>query len=195
MDRSPDPTGPCPALPVRIWLGPLVAVALFLAGALWAYHRWFWVDNIGVVVPGKLYRSAQPGPTQWDAVGQARPDVVMNFCTPQEMAGRLEADRQAVRARGADHLHLPIARKVPRLDRVREAIDLIRRSPGPVWIHCRHGEDRTGVITAAWRVHQQHWPIGKALAEMRRYRARLDPDKHQAVVELLGRLRDSANPP
>jgi protein tyrosine/serine phosphatase len=172
----------------------LLTAAVLVALSLWAYHRWFWVDNIGVVVPGKLYRSAQPGPMQWDAVGQARPHAVVNFCTPQEMAGRMASDRRAARALGADHVHVPIARKVPRLETVREIIDRIRQSPGPVWIHCRHGEDRTGVITAAWRVNQQHWPIPKALAEMRRYRARLKPDKRQAVVELLRRLRDDNRP-
>ena len=37
----------------------------------------------------------------------------------------------------------------------------------PVFIHCRRGEDRTGVMTAIYRVAKQGWQPERAYAEAR----------------------------
>jgi protein tyrosine/serine phosphatase len=36
----------------------------------------------------------------------------------------------------------------------------------PVFIHCEHGKDRTGLIVALYRVFYQGWPKAKAHNEM-----------------------------
>jgi protein tyrosine/serine phosphatase len=33
-------------------------------------------------------------------------------------------------------------------------------------VHCRFGEDRTGVMVAAYRIAQQHWTAEQAVQEM-----------------------------
>jgi len=38
----------------------------------------------------------------------------------------------------------------------------------PVFVHCREGEDRTGMMVAVYRMVVQDWPKGKAMAEMKR---------------------------
>jgi protein tyrosine/serine phosphatase len=38
---------------------------------------------------------------------------------------------------------------------------------GPVLIHCKHGQNRTGLIAAMYRVVYQGWSKQQALAEMR----------------------------
>ena len=36
----------------------------------------------------------------------------------------------------------------------------------PLLYHCQAGADKTGIITAMYRVEVQHWPLWKALVEM-----------------------------
>ena len=46
---------------------------------------------------------------------------------------------------------------------------LIDASPGPVFIHCQHGCDRTGTIVACYRMKHDQWTFEKAIAEANHY--------------------------
>ncbi len=42
------------------------------------------------------------------------------------------------------------------------------KSKQPIFVHCHHGADRTGMMTAIYRVAIQDWPKEEAIKEMRR---------------------------
>jgi protein tyrosine phosphatase (PTP) superfamily phosphohydrolase (DUF442 family) len=75
-------------------------------------------------------------------------------------------------------LHDPLIRQVQlplRTDRIDDAdvLEVLRsirqaQARGPVLIHCKHGQNRTGLIAALYRVVYQGWSKQQALAEMRR---------------------------
>ena len=44
---------------------------------------------------------------------------------------------------------------------------MIDKSKQPVFVHCRRGADRTGMMTAIYRMAIQNWPKEEALKEMR----------------------------
>jgi tyrosine-protein phosphatase SIW14 len=44
-------------------------------------------------------------------------------------------------------------------------LQLIAASPKPLLVHCEHGEDRTGLVIAAYRVRQWKWTKEAAMAE------------------------------
>ncbi len=46
-----------------------------------------------------------------------------------------------------------------------EALKIIKESPKPVLIHCKHGSDRTGCIVAAYRIAFQNWTKEEAINE------------------------------
>ena len=51
-------------------------------------------------------------------------------------------------------------------DKVIEALRIIRDADGPILIHCWHGSDRTGLISAMYRIVFQNWSREAALDEL-----------------------------
>ncbi len=51
-------------------------------------------------------------------------------------------------------------------EKVVEALRIIRNSEGPVLIHCWHGSDRTGLISAMYRILFQGWSKDEAIDEL-----------------------------
>lgn len=52
------------------------------------------------------------------------------------------------------------------LPEVIEALKIIKSKKGPLLIHCKHGSDRTGLITAMYRIIFQNWTKDDAIDEM-----------------------------
>lgn len=59
-------------------------------------------------------------------------------------------------------------------DRVAQFLAVASQAPKPLYVHCRSGQNRTGVMVAAYRVivegNDQDGAIDSAVAEMQRYR-------------------------
>lgn len=51
-------------------------------------------------------------------------------------------------------------------EQVIEALRFINRAPGPVLVHCWHGADRTGIVSAMYRVVFQGWTKEAAVEEL-----------------------------
>ncbi len=47
-----------------------------------------------------------------------------------------------------------------------EALRIIRNAEGPILIHCWHGSDRTGLVSALYRIVFQGWPREDAIDEL-----------------------------
>jgi protein tyrosine/serine phosphatase len=76
------------------------------------------------------------------------------------------------------------------------ALQILKKAPKPILVHCKHGADRTGVVLAMYRIVFENWPKQKAIDELRngnygfhrRYRniiefiQRSDPDKIKQQV-------------
>ncbi len=49
--------------------------------------------------------------------------------------------------------------------RLSEILASIARAPKPCLVHCQHGQDRTGLVIAAYRVRVCEWTKGQAMDE------------------------------
>lgn len=115
--------------------------------------------NLYRMQPG-LYRSALPDGDAVPLLNQLGVTTVVNFYQRSDAEWLKEPDVHQV--------HLPF-----HVDRVKDseviaALRSIREAEqqGPVLIHCRHGQHRTGLIAALYRVVYQGWSKQQALAEM-----------------------------
>lgn len=111
-------------------------------------------------VSDDLYRGAQPtaeGMRQLKAMGIK---TVINLRT-------FHSDRDEIDDTGLDNEHIRIGAWYPgEKDIVRFLEIAIDRERTPVFVHCMHGADRTGVMVAAYRVAVCGWSKQEAIAEM-----------------------------
>ena len=57
----------------------------------------------------------------------------------------------------------------PSEEQIAAALGIIKNSPGPVFVHCQYGCDRTGTIIACYRIQHDGWSSVEAMAEARHY--------------------------
>ena len=46
---------------------------------------------------------------------------------------------------------------------------IIETGTDPVFVHCQHGADRTGIIIACYRIRHNKWTSKQALLEAKKY--------------------------
>ena len=118
------------------------------------------LPNLHRVSPS-LYRGAQPTPAGFSQLKKLGVRTVINLRS-------FHSDRREIRATGLGYLHLHMKAWHP------EQRDLVRflrlvsdRSKGPFFLHCQQGADRTGLLSAVYRVVIQGWSKQAALEEMK----------------------------
>jgi tyrosine-protein phosphatase SIW14 len=121
------------------------------------------LDNAGRVAPG-IFRGAQPGKDGYDTLKRMGVRTVIDLRTT-------ESEKQQVEALGMKAVAVPV--KMSR-DGLKEKIDRVvalMADPAnqPVYVHCRHGQDRTGIVVAAYRMKQQGWSLADTEAEMQTF--------------------------
>src|SRR5262249_12114051 len=69
---------------------------------------------------------------------------------------------------GMDFVSIPVSGwDPPSSEQVGQFLALFRGDPSKkVFVHCRLGEDRTGVFVATYRMAQQSWSVEQAIHEM-----------------------------
>ena len=163
------------------WLLLLVSAAGF-TGCRSLHPTVSGIPNFGIVNQGaRIYRGAQPeSRAGWDYLRSLGVRTVLKLNTEAEGSDSVSGMRV---------IALPITSKeqrsiVPRR-RLESAVKAL--AAGGVFVHCgsqsrsrrsalhglvdaRGGQDRTGLVVAAYRTRVEHWPKAVAEAEMKSYR-------------------------
>ena len=109
--------------------------------------------NLHAVGAGILYRSAQlsKSDTRW-AVRQYAIKSVLNLRGAH--AGQAWYDDEIAAAGELDlaHFDYPLsAKRFVTSDQIGEILDIVRKAPKPLLIHCKSGADRSGLVAALYR--------------------------------------------
>jgi protein tyrosine/serine phosphatase len=118
-------------------------------------------------VSKQLSRGAQPDEPALEELAKGGVRTIVNLrMRPDAWAG----EEAFVRARGMRFVHVPLSGwRAPTSEDIELVLATIRDHPAPVFVHCEHGADRTGLVVACYRIREQGWSIEQALAEARKH--------------------------
>lgn len=105
-------------------------------------------------------RGAQPEPEGFAQLRQLGVKTVLNLRT-------FHSDRKLCAAAGLDYVKVSVQAWETERAEILDVLEVLTdSSQQPVFLHCQHGADRTGVMTALYRMVVQGWPREDAIAEM-----------------------------
>ena len=83
---------------------------------------------------------------------------------------------QLVEAAGMRFYRIPMTQHVPPTPaQIAYFLEIVNDAQHqPIYVHCRGGRHRTGVMTAVYRMQHDGWSADQAFHEMKRYRFGLD---------------------
>ena len=122
------------------------------------------IPNFGQVSP-TLYRGGVPSVDALKGLKKLGVGFVVDM-----RGGRSETEEAVVTQLGMQYVSLPWRCPFPKDEVFAKFLTLIRENPDKkVFVHCRLGEDRTGMAVASYRMAEEGWSAEDAMKEMRAF--------------------------
>ena len=120
------------------------------------------LPNFGEV-SSKLYRGGQPTAAGFEKLSQMGISIVVDF-------GRSARDEKQTRKLGMKYVTIPWHCPFPKDEAFAKFLRLVQENPGKkIFAHCRLGDDRTGMMVAAYRMGLEGWNADRAMNEMKEF--------------------------
>lgn len=111
-----------------------------------------------------LYRGGQPSKEGFRTLAKMGINIVV------DLRGDRESERKLVTSLGMQYVPLPWYCSLPKDKTFAQFLRLLRDNPGKkVFVHCRVGDDRTGMMIASYRMAEEGWSAEKAEMEMEKF--------------------------
>ena len=153
----PDAEPRTPSRPIARLIGCLKIAGVSLALIATAIAGYWGVlqyeGNLHAVSAGVLYRSAQLSKTEtrW-AVREYAIKSVLNLRGAHKGQAWYDNEIEAAGELGLAHFDYPLSSKrFVSSQQVEEILDIVRKAPKPLLIHCKSGADRSGLVAALYR--------------------------------------------
>jgi protein tyrosine phosphatase (PTP) superfamily phosphohydrolase (DUF442 family) len=119
------------------------------------------IANFSKVTPF-LYRGAQPHDTGFQQLKKMGVDIVVDL----RLSGT-DKEKAQVTKLGMQYISIPWHCLFPADDSFVRFLKVLHDNPGKtVFVHCRYGDDRTGMAIAAYRMAVEGWTAVEARNEM-----------------------------
>jgi len=118
-------------------------------------------------VNSQLYRGAQPKASGLQRLKEIGVKTIVNLRGKDE---HTRAESEEARTLGLRYYNVSLPEfSSPNDKDVEQVLDIISTAENqPVFVHCRHGEDRTGTIIACYRIRHDGWTAAQAKKEAER---------------------------
>ena len=125
---------------------------------------WVGLPNFGEVSPN-LFRGGQPGVDGLESLKKMGVSIVVDM-----RSGPNDNEKRAVNKLGMQYVSMPWHCPFPSDATFARFLKLIEDNPDKkIFVHCRLGDDRTGMAVAAYRMGEQGWSADQALDEMEKF--------------------------
>lgn len=122
------------------------------------------VSNFGEVTP-HLFRGGQPTLAGYEQLKQMGIDIVVDL----RLSGKGNEQKDVNKA-GMKFVSLEWHCMFPHDEVFAKFLKLLRDNPDKkIFVHCRYGDDRTGMMIAAYRMANQGWTPEEARREMQKF--------------------------
>lgn len=128
------------------------------------------VPNFGVI-SSHLFRGAQPTSVGFETLRRMGVETVVRLSMGEEGSA---AEEREVRGLGMDFVAIPWSTQHdPTDEQVAAFLTAMRGARDRrVFVHCKAGSDRTGVMVALYRIAADGWTAGAAVSEMKAFHFR-----------------------
>jgi tyrosine-protein phosphatase SIW14 len=121
------------------------------------------IPNFGKVTPN-LYRGGLPNNQGMQALQKLGVNVVV------DMRGRNKDEEAVATKLGMQYVAIPSHCPFPQDGTFAKFLKVIQDNPGKkVFVHCRLGDDRTGMAVASYRMADEGWSADEAMKEMKAF--------------------------
>jgi tyrosine-protein phosphatase SIW14 len=118
------------------------------------------IPNFGEVT-NQLYRGGQPTSQGLEQLSKRGIGLVIN------LRGENKVERAEVEKLGMQYVSIPWHCAYPKDRQVAEFLRVLRANQDKkIFVHCRLGIDRTGLMVASYRIGEQGWTAARAHREM-----------------------------
>ena len=119
-------------------------------------------------VSDHLYRGAQPLEGGIGKLSEIGIKTVINLRGTDEQTN---AEQKEAESTGLRYFNIPMpGLSAPSDEQIARVIAIVNNPENqPVFIHCKRGSDRTGTITAIYRISRDGWTADRAIAEAKKY--------------------------
>ncbi len=118
------------------------------------------LPNLFKVSPD-IYRSAQPTKGGFKSAEALGIKTVVSLRQSERDQALNSADGTSLNL-----IHVPLVTSRISDENIIEVMKILRDAPRPILIHCRHGADRTGLMSAMYRLIYQNWDKSCAKEEL-----------------------------
>ena len=119
------------------------------------------ISNFGEVTPN-LFRGAHPSPEGFQSLARMGVSIIVDA-----RGGQSESEGKEVSRMGLQYVAIPWQCYFPKDEVFARFLKLLRDNPDKkIFVHCRLGNDRTGMMVAAYRMAEQGWTADEAMREM-----------------------------
>lgn len=124
------------------------------------------IDNFGQV-NANYYRGSQPDEGDYADLAAMGVKTIIDL-----QRDGSPAEQRLVEAAGMTFHRIPMTtRTEPTREQLALFMNLVNDPANqPVYVHCAGGRHRTGVMTAIYRMHHDHWSADQAFREMKEYK-------------------------